>query len=182
MLEDMRRPRARRGRVIAVTAVVVASVAGAAVAANLWRPGLPSQLREPLAARVTEILEKSSPAEHHEHGHEFGEDAGRVVCAVEPFGVAPENAATVSEVRWVYARHMCAITGAGAEWAMSVRVSGPLAVRLHDPVEVRVPEPGAGYPERVRLVIPPRLHEEAFAEFADDEVIEAARRRFTEAR
>jgi hypothetical protein len=182
MLDEVRRPPARRGRIIALTAVVVASVAGAALVVTLRQHGLPSQLREPLAAQVTQLLEKSSPAEHHEHGHEFDEDAGRVVCAVEPFGVEPENASSPAEVRWVYARHMCAITGAGADWAMSVRVSGPLAVRLHDPVEVRVPEPGIGYPDRVKLMIPQRYHEEAFAEFADDEAIEAARRRFTEAR
>jgi len=177
MLDEVRRPPPRRGRIIAVTAAVVASISVAVLLASLRESGLPSGLRDPLALRVTDILERSSPAEHHEHGHEFGADAGRVICAVDPFGVSPPEAATVADVEWVYARHMCAITGAGTDWAMSVRVSGPLAVRLGEPAEVRVPEPGTGYPERVRQTIPERYHEDAFAELADD-VIEGARARF----
>jgi len=109
-------------------------------------------------------------------------DAGPIVCAVEPFGVAPEGARTAAEVEWVYARHMCAITGPGTDWARSVRVAGPLAVRLGHHTEVRVPEAGPGYPERVRQLIPPRLHEEAFAEFDDEDVLDAARERFEQAR
>ena len=46
------------------------------------------------------------------------------------------------------------------------------------PTASAVPTPGAGYPERVRQVIPARYHDEAFGEFADDDAIEAARRRF----
>jgi hypothetical protein len=180
MLDELRRPTARRGRLVAITAVVAASVAGTALFVGLRQQGLPAELRAPLAAQVTAILEQSSPAEHHEHGHEFGEDAGRVVCAVDPFGVEPADAATVAEVDWVYARHLCAITGAGEDWAMSVRVSGPLAVRLGEQAEIRVPEPGIGYPERVRQAIPERYHEEAFGEFADDEAIDAARARFSQ--
>jgi hypothetical protein len=45
-----------------------------------------------------------------------------------------------------------------------------------------VPEPGIGYPERVRQAIPERYHEEAFGEFADDAAIDAARARFSQAR
>ncbi len=176
----MGRPPAGGGRLGATPAGPAASVAGAALFVSLRQQGLPAELREPLAARVTAILEQSSPAEHHEHGHTFGEDAGRVVCAVDPFGVEPADAATVAEVDWVYARHLCAITGAGEDWAMSVRVSGPLAVRLGEQAEIRVPEPGIGYPERVRQAIPERYHEEAFGEFADDEAIDAARARFSQ--
>lgn len=134
-----------------------------------------SQLNEELAAQVTLILEQASPGEHHSHGHSF--DAG-VVCAVEPFGTEPSNAASLVEVRWVYARHMCAITGQSRDWASSVRASGPIAVKIDIPPQVRVPEAGAGYPERVRRLIPERYHEQAFAEFSDDAAIDAARERF----
>jgi hypothetical protein len=135
-----------------------------------------STLNDELAAQVTLILEQASPGEHHAHGHSF--DSG-VVCAVEPFGTEPPNATSLVEVRWVYARHMCAITGESPEWASSVRASGPIAVKISIPPQVRVPEPGAGYPDRVKRLIPERYHQEAFEDFSDDAAIEAARERFT---
>jgi len=167
--------RTRRAAAIAVVALI--PVAGVALFVGLHQAGR-SELRAQLGAQVTDILERSTPAEHHEHGHEFGEQAGRVVCAVDPFGYDPPDATTAAQVKWVYAQHMCAITGPGTGWAVSVRASGPIAVRLGDQPLVRVPTPGAGYPDRVRQVIPERYHDEAFGEFADDDAIEAARRRF----
>lgn len=134
-----------------------------------------AQLNEELAAQVTLILEQASPGEHHAHGHSFD---SRVVCAVEPFGTEPPDATSLVEVRWVYARHMCAITGESPDWASSVRASGPIAVKISIPPEVRVPKDGLGYPDRVRQLIPKRYHELAFEEFSDDSAIEAARERF----
>ncbi|MDR8408425.1 hypothetical protein MTP10_06715 [Nonomuraea sp. 3-1Str] len=167
----------RRKGVVAAIAAALLLLAGVAVVLGVQQADR-HDLERRLAARVTALLEQATPAEHHEHGHDFGENAGRVVCAVEPFGFDPPAARTVAEVRWVYARHMCAITGAGTNWAMSVRASGPIAVRLGDAPWVRVPEPGPGYPDRVREIIPERWHEEAFEEFADEGVIDAARDRF----
>ncbi|MEV4108635.1 hypothetical protein [Nonomuraea sp. NPDC049695] len=135
-----------------------------------------SQLYKELAAQVTLVLEQSSLGEHHAHGHDFD---SRVVCAVETFGTEPADATSVVEVKWVYARHMCAVTDAGTDWATSVRASGPIAVRIGIPPVVRVPEPGMGYPDRVRRLIPARYQEQAFAEFDDEDAINAARQRFT---
>ncbi|MCF6471061.1 hypothetical protein FAF44_22055 [Nonomuraea sp. MG754425] len=134
-----------------------------------------STLDDELAAQVTLILEQASPGEHHAHGHSFD---SRVVCAVEPFGTEPPDATSLVEVRWVYARHMCAITGESPDWAASVRASGPIAVKIDIPPEVRVPKSGAGYPDRVRQLIPERYHQLAFEEFSDDAAIEAAQQRF----
>jgi hypothetical protein len=171
------RPLRRRKGVAALAAAALALavlIAGVLVV----RQARQAELDGLLAARVTGLLEGAGPAEHHEHGHEFGHEPGRVVCAVDPFGVEPAGAATVAEVEWVYAHHMCAITGPGAGWAMSVRASGPIAVQLSVPPVVRVPRPGAGYPERVRELIPVRYHEQALGEFGDEGAIEEARRRF----
>ncbi|MFG1946005.1 hypothetical protein [Nonomuraea sp. NPDC048826] len=178
----MRKAPARRRGFLAVAAVVVTAIAGTSLLAVLRQPELPQDLRGELAAQVTALLERSSPEEHHHHGHHFEEDAGKIICAVEPFGVSPEEARSVAEVEWVYARHMCAITGPGTDWKTSVRVAGPLAVRIGHHTEVRVPAAGAGYPERVRELIPERLHEEAFADFDDDATLDAARSRFEQAR
>ncbi|MEV0379249.1 hypothetical protein [Nonomuraea sp. NPDC050643] len=166
--------RTRRGLVAAVITLAGLTLAGVMFFASR-QPS--SQLNEELAAQVTRVLEQASPDEHHAHGHSF---ESRVVCAVEPFGTEPPGAKALVEVRWVYARHMCAVTGVSPDWAASVRASGPIAVKIDIPPQIRVPESGAGYPDRVRNLIPKRYHEQAFAEFSDDSAIEAARERFAQ--
>jgi hypothetical protein len=167
--------RTRRGLIAAIVTLASLTLAGVMFFAAR-QPS--SQLQEELAAQVTKILEESSPDEHHAHGHNF---ESRVVCAVEPFGTEPADAKSLVEVTWVYARHMCAITGESPEWASSVRAAGPIAVKISIPPQIRVPEPGAGYPDRVRNLIPERYHVQAFQEeFEDDAAIEAARQRFAQ--
>ncbi|MGP3958259.1 hypothetical protein ACTWPT_19805 [Nonomuraea sp. 3N208] len=167
----------RRGLVAAIVTLASLTLAGVMFFAAR-QPS--SQLQEELAAQVTKILEESSPDEHHAHGHTF---ESRVVCAVEPFGTEPADATSLVEVTWVYARHICAITGESPDWAASVRAGGPIAVKISIPPQIRVPEPGAGYPDRVRNLIPERYHEQAFREeFEDDTAIEAARQRFSQAK
>ncbi|MFG1704938.1 hypothetical protein ACFLIM_17260 [Nonomuraea sp. M3C6] len=168
--------RTRRGLVAAIVTLAGLTLAGVMLFAARQES---SRLNDELAAEVTRILEQSSPEEHHAHGHDFD---SRVVCAVEPFGTEPADASSLVEVKWVYARHMCAITGDSSDWSYSVRASGPIAVRLGIPPLVKVPEPGVGYPERVRQLIPARYHAEALAEFQDDAAIDAARQRFAQAK
>jgi hypothetical protein len=165
----------RRGLVAAVVTLASLTLAGVMFFAAR-QPS--SQLNQELAAQVTLILEQSSPDEHHAHGHSTFDS--RVVCAVEPFGTEPADATSLVEVRWVYARHMCAVTGAGTDWASSVRASGPIAVKIDIPPQIRVPSPGEGYPDRVRQLIPARYHEQAFAEFEGEDAIDAARERFAQ--
>ncbi|NBE94006.1 hypothetical protein FE391_35675 [Nonomuraea sp. KC401] len=167
--------RTRRGLVAATVTLAGLTLAGVMFLAGR-QPS--AQLNDELAAQVTMILEQASAGEHHAHGHHF---ESNVVCAVEPFGTEPANASSLVEVKWVYARHLCAITGESSEWSVSVRASGPIAVRLGIPPMVKVPEAGVGYPERVRRLIPPRYHEEAFAGFSGDAAIEAAKERFAQA-
>ncbi|GIH29536.1 hypothetical protein Aph01nite_78460 [Acrocarpospora phusangensis] len=144
---------------------------------------LTEDLRAQLSVQVTGILEKSSPAQHHAHGHDFGDEYEkrelRVVCAVDPFGVEPVTATTLAEVRIVYAQHMCAVDELGDPWAKSIRVAGPLAVTLtgKEPV-VELPLAGEGYPEHVRELIPPYFLESAFSNYFDPQTLERARERF----
>lgn len=169
--------RTRRGLVATIVTLAGLILAGVTFFAAR-QPS--SHLKEELAAQVTRILEESSPDQHHAHGHDFD---SRVVCAVEPFGTEPPDATSLVEVTWVYARHLCAITGESDDWASSVRAGGPIAVKISIPPQVRVPEPGPGYPDRVKRLIPERYHEQAFREeFEDDAVIEAARQRFAQAK
>ncbi|GAA2793683.1 hypothetical protein [Nonomuraea dietziae] len=118
--------RTRAAVLVAASAAVLVAVAVTvvALAANADEFG-PPELKRALALRVTQVLEQATLQEHREHGHHFGEHDGQVVCAVAPFGVHPEGAVKVAEVRWVYAHHMCAVTGARQSWATSVRAAGP---------------------------------------------------------
>ncbi|WP_214106312.1 hypothetical protein [Acrocarpospora catenulata] len=135
-------------------------------------------MRRELAVRVIDILEQSSTADHHKHGHDFGDKPARIICAVDPFGVEPYTATKVTEVRRVFAQHMCAITDTGDPWAKSVRAAGPLAVDLANPPKVEIPQSGEGYPEHVRQIIPDPFLEAAFSNYFDPNFIESARLRF----
>ncbi|MEW9549907.1 hypothetical protein [Nonomuraea sp. NPDC050783] len=167
----------RRGLVAAIVTLAGLTLAGVMFLAGR-QPS--SQLDRELSAQVTKILEESSADEHHAHGHTTIDS--RVICAVEPFGTEPPNAKSLVEVTWVYARHLCAVTGEGTGWAQSVRASGPIAVKISIPPQVRVPEPGQGYQDRIRRIVPERYHAQALREeFEDESFIEVARERFAQA-
>ncbi|MBO3748850.1 hypothetical protein J5X84_22455 [Streptosporangiaceae bacterium NEAU-GS5] len=141
---------------------------------------VPKPLRDQLAVKVRTILERASPTEHHQHGHNFGDKPYPVVCAVEPFGIDPPEATTIKQVHWVYAQYMCAVDDFGGPWNASVRASGPLAVELTVPPDVVVPKSGPGYQDHIRQIIPARYHQLALGFFTDPSVIDEARKRFEE--
>jgi len=179
-------PRSRR-RWLAPLAAVAAAIATVALI-QLTRDSEPeeSSLSRQLSAQVVQILEQATLAEHAEHGHHFDEEAAGVVCAASTFGFEPPDATTVAEVHTVYAHHMCAEVGPGLSWPEAIRASGPLLVELTDPVTVRLPESvpaGQGatsYADKIRALIPERLHEQALAHdgFVDPEVAGELRQRF----
>jgi hypothetical protein len=139
-------------------------------------PG-PDGLRAQLATRVTAILERSSPVEHHNHGHDF-QEKGAIVCAVDVFGYDPPNATTMAKVETVYVHHLCAITGTGGAWNTSVRAAGPLVARLSDPTVVRVVQSGAGFAERIQSMIPQAYQQRALGRFSDQAALAEVRKRF----
>jgi hypothetical protein len=173
--------------VLATVAVVVVLKAGGSApaqpagTAGPANQAMPAALRTEVAARLVRALEAATPAEHHNHGHEVT-TGGRVVCAVDAFGVDPPSAATVDQVGTVYALHLCAVAEPGRSWDMSVRYSGPLAANLGDPPAITVVQPGAGYPERVHTLIPQRYWTRATGPFLDDAALADLRRRFDAAR
>jgi hypothetical protein len=187
-------------RWLAVGVVVVA--VGVAVllrvASGASSPAEPT-LSEQLSSRVVEILEESSSAEHEQHGHHFGEacepneepceqEATGVLCAASAFGFDPPDAATLDQVRVVYAHHMCAVVGPAFGWPDAVRSGGPLTVELTEPPTVRTPElvpaqEGMDYAGRIRALIPERYHEQALIpeSFVDPAVADALRERYQDA-
>lgn len=179
---DAQPRRGSRGRWIAVAVVVLAAVAVAVLlrgfgsGSSAKPPTLPNQL----ADRVVAILEQSTPAQHHDHGHgEVGQ--GTVVCAAKTLGFDPPGATTVAEVRTFYGYHLCGVAEPGRPWDYSVKLSGPLSVQLTEPPVVRVAEGGTGYPERVREIIPTPYQEEALQALLDDDDMRELRSRFDDA-
>lgn len=137
----------------------------------------PVGLQQQLADRVETILERISPAEHHSHGHEVSQE-DHIICAAEPFGVEPKTAKRIEEVHTIYAYYLCAAGEPGTEWDFSSRISGPVVVTLTEPPAVRIAESGAGYPDRVRAMIPDELEAKAFAGFSDPDRPAALRARY----
>jgi hypothetical protein len=157
----------------------VAAVAVLLVAVVLRPGGIAggSDLRAQLIERVVAALERASPTEHHDHGHQVTA-ADRVACVAELHGTDPVAARGLAEVREVYAQYMCAAGAPGTAYDDSSRSSGPVAVRLSDPPVVRVPPSGLGYPDRVRALLPDEYEEQALKGFRDPSVPAALRARY----
>ncbi|MEN3310274.1 MAG: hypothetical protein V7603_6476 [Micromonosporaceae bacterium] len=139
--------------------------------------GLPAGSRARLADRMVTLLEQSTMAWRLAHEHGLGSGA-TVVCAVDPFGVDPPGAATVAAVRTVYALHLCVVAERGKGWDYSTKSSGPFAARLSEPAQLQFAEPGRGYPDRVRALVPARYQERAVGVFTDRQALVRLRQRF----
>jgi hypothetical protein len=130
---------------------------------------LPEPFREQLASRVVDALEHD-PTFRTEVTREPGPWP---VCVASVFGVAPDSADTVDEVRTVYTLVDCkwlseadvAKGNAGSATDPFPAVSMPIAVRLGPPVTYQTPESGEGvYPDSIRRIFPKPLQAAAFSE------------------
>jgi len=182
-------PPRRRGRarwiVVAVVVVAVGVLAALLRVVGSGGPSRPPTLENQLADRIAAVLEQSTPADHHQHGHHSVGDANAAksptLCAVRTLGLEPAGAKTAAEVRTVYAYHLCAIVEPGRAWDFAQKLSGPMAMRLTEPPKIEVVEPGPGFQDRVRALIPAPYQEEALKELLDDDQMRDLRKRFDKA-
>jgi hypothetical protein len=137
----------------------------------------PPTLEAAAAERAARALEQVSPAEHHDHGHEVGDD-DRIFCGVAVFGVEPASATVIEDVETVYGYYFCAVGRRGLPYLQSSRADGPIVVRLTDPPVVQVVPPGADYQERVRALMPDEYEELCFSGLPDQSVAEEVKRRY----
>jgi hypothetical protein len=179
--------RSGRARWVAV-AVAVVAVAALAVVLRVVDSGGPSgppTLQNQLADRIAVVLEQSTPNDHHQHGHHSIGDVnavkGPTLCAARTLGFEPAEATTTAEVRLVYAYHLCVIVEPGRAWDFAQKLSGPMSMELTEPPKIKVVEPGPGFQDRVRALIPPPYQEEALKELLDDDQMRDLRKRFDEA-
>ncbi|WP_212831256.1 hypothetical protein [Catellatospora sp. TT07R-123] len=153
-----------------------------ALAAVAWLYPLlvpPPDLGTLLAQRVVQVLEQSSPAEHHQHGHQVNAD-DKVLCTAETMGYEPADARDVADVRVVYAYYLCAAGAVGQPWDFASRISGPVAVDLSDPPVVRIAQAGLGYEDRVRALLPDQYEARAFDGFVNRDLPLRVRQRYTD--
>jgi hypothetical protein len=181
-----RRPAGRRWPIIALVLACLMLPAAALVVQNPgWfsrsssRPGeLPDRLRIPLAELAVSALQNAPQIEHLGHD-EDNAGARRVMCTADPFGVDPPKAATVAQVQWVYAQHLCVIGQPGLPWDYATKSAGPVAVGLGNPPVVRLPVPQVDYRTQVRQMIPARYQPMAFGSFTHPELVAKLRQRYT---
>lgn len=160
---------ARRWALVLVPLLLVAS--GVLVLRWLSVPEprkLPEPFREQLASRVVDALEHD-PTFRAEPGHP---DLWPV-CVASVFGVEPDSADTVDEVRTIYSLVDCkwlreadaAKGNADSVTDPAAAASMPIAVRLGPPVTYQTPESGEGlYPDSIRRIFPKPLQAAAFSE------------------
>jgi hypothetical protein len=157
---------------LVAAALVVVLTGGSKPAGPATAAGstLPDKFRLALAAKVVQILETSTPSEHLSHGHDLTGNE-RIMCTVDPFGTDPPGVTDVSQVRWVYALHLCAYAEPGTPWLYASKTSGPLAAQLTTPPTVILPVPTRDYRTQVTQMIPARYLTQAFGNFAHPDLI-----------
>jgi hypothetical protein len=170
-------------RWIAAGVVVLTAVLVAVVLRGIGAGGTaePPTLQNQLADRVAAILEQSTTAEHHAHGHGEVAEAAKVLCEAKTLGFDPPSATTLAEVKTFYGYHLCAVAEKDRPWDFAVKLNGPLSVQFTQPPVIKVAEGGEGYPERVREIIPPQYQEQAFNALIDPEDMRDLRSRFEDA-
>jgi hypothetical protein len=127
-------------------------------------------LNDEMSDRAQAVLEQQSPTQLELfstlHGHDIPEP-DRVLCVAEAFGHEPADAATIEQVRVIYARYLCALVQKGMPWDYATRSSGPAVITLTNPPTVQLARSGDGYRDRVRAIFPDQLEGKALAGFND---------------
>jgi hypothetical protein len=125
------------------------------------------RLEDEMSARAQAVLEQQTPVDLELISTLHGHESERVLCVAEAFGSDPADPETIEQVRIIYARYLCALVQKGMPWDYATRSTGPAVITLTDPPTVQVVRSGAGYPERVRAMMPDDLEAEALAGFND---------------
>jgi hypothetical protein len=133
-----------------------------------------------IARRAGQIIEQASPAEHHDHGHDFTA-AQQIFCGVDVFGTDPPNATAPAEVRTVYGYFFCAAGTAGVPYTESSRADGPVVVTLNGTPRAQIAQSGAGYADRVRAMMPDQYEDRCFHGLPDASIAAAVRTRYEKA-
>ncbi|MEH0819267.1 MULTISPECIES: hypothetical protein [unclassified Micromonospora] len=127
----------------------------------------PEPLRDQLAARVVEVVEHD-PTFRTEVTEEPGPHP---VCVASVFGVEPDWADTVEDVRTIYTWVDCLWLGpadvaqgpAGLDLSQLSGLGMPIALHLGPPVTYQAPKDGAENGDSIRRIFPKSLEDAAFS-------------------
>ena len=172
------RPPARRGWWLGPELAAFAALLALAIPYLSIAPG--QNVRSEIAGRAASVIEGSSLAEHHDHGHEVAAQ-DHVVCGVDIFGTEPRDLNRAEDVRTVYGYYFCAVGPTGTAYLDSSRSDGPVVITFGTPPVVQIARHGAGYEDRVRAMMPDEYEGLCFGGLRDDSVAADVRRRFTDA-
>jgi len=148
---------------------LVPEVVAAALLATLLVWPAQENLQQQLARKAQSVLEEFPPVGQ----------GGKVLCVAEPFGYQPRTTQRIEDVSVIYAYYLCAAGEKGTEWDSASRISGPVVVTMKPP-RIQIAEAGAGYPDRVRALIPPQWQARALAGFSDPATPTQLRLRYDE--
>ncbi|WP_430786520.1 hypothetical protein [Actinoplanes sp. G11-F43] len=127
----------------------------------------PQDLQGQIMTRIRTTLEQSSPEQHQHAGHAGGEQDAPVICGVRVYGFEPAEAKSLTDVRTVYAFHMCGVAEPGRPWDVAVKLAGPVILDMStDPPGIQAVEATAEirYVDRIRQMFPPRYADQAIKE------------------
>lgn len=134
-------------------------------------------LRGEVALRAAAVIEKATPAEHHDHGHEVTGNE-RIYCGVHLFGTDPPSVTVIEDVSIVYGYYFCAMGSPGVPYNESSRSDGPVVVTLKGTQQATIALSGQGYAERVRAMMPDQYENQCFRGLPDASVAQGVRDRY----
>ncbi|WBB77682.1 hypothetical protein O7606_15530 [Micromonospora sp. WMMD882] len=171
---------------VAVILLVVSAGAVALVRSTGSEPE-PADLQAQIVARMRTTLEQADPGQHNHAGHAVQqvangeEEKPAVVCGVHVYGYEPTEAAELTDVRTVYAFHLCGVAEQKRPWDVAVKLAGPLIMDMStEPVGIQVVEAteNVRFIDRLREMFPARYADLAAKEALGDTEMLSLRRRY----
>jgi hypothetical protein len=152
----------------ALCLALMASCAGDDGGSDVSAQSVPAAIADQLRAAVVTAAENDLTFRGNVTSH-----ADRIGCAAAVFGVDPENATTISDVRVVYAHVHCAGVTATGDLSSAEALAIPVAVTLPSPAGIVAPGDGDQYARDLHRIFPERLWKQAAAGSHDPAALDA---------
>ncbi|MEE6262989.1 hypothetical protein [Plantactinospora sonchi] len=180
-----------RNRFVWVGVILLAASATAVVLVNTaGSEARPADLKAQLTSRIRGVLEQADASAHQHQGHHAANNqqaaGGKVpvVCGVNVYGFEPPTAAALTEVKTVYAFHLCGVAEQNRPWDWAVKLAGPVIMDMStDPPGIQVVEATAEvrFVDRLREMFPEKYEEQALKEALPESEMADLRRRYDSA-
>lgn len=177
-----------RNRFVWVGVILLAASATAVVLVNTaGSEARPADLKTQLTAQIRDVLEKAD-ASAHQHQHQpgaanaqAGGEKAPVVCGINVYGFEPSTATVLTDVKTVYAFHLCGIAEQKRPWDWAVKLVGPVIMDMStDPPGIQVVEAteNVRFVDRLREMFPDPYEAQALKEALPESEMTDLRRRY----